>query len=167
MPSDLDWGLSHHSKHACQMGGGGYFTASERNVVYTETLQFESLLPKYNHKHIINNSNGNNNVVLFPSCRNISKVGSLLMLDEVQSVVHEHRSPPAGPQTQNHQARGWIPHCSGTDRSLPPGVRDSHLIDPLPRRLNPLCLLPRSLHGNDISELPDGIFSDVAALSHL
>lgn len=25
----------------------------------------------------------------------------------------------------------------------------------------------RSLHGNDISELPDGIFNDVASLSHL
>uniref|UniRef100_A0A674BX22 Slit homolog 1a (Drosophila) n=1 Tax=Salmo trutta TaxID=8032 RepID=A0A674BX22_SALTR len=32
----------------------------------------------------------------------------------------------------------------------------------------PLCLSSlRSLHGNDISELPDGIFSDVASLSHL
>ncbi|CDQ95758.1 unnamed protein product, partial [Oncorhynchus mykiss] len=32
----------------------------------------------------------------------------------------------------------------------------------------PLCLSSqRSLHGNEISELPDGIFSDVASLSHL
>uniref|UniRef100_A0A8B9HWX2 Slit homolog 1a (Drosophila) n=1 Tax=Astyanax mexicanus TaxID=7994 RepID=A0A8B9HWX2_ASTMX len=61
-----------------------------------------------------------------------------------------------------------VVRCSNKHlRALPKGI------PPHPSSLSSVpndCLLSpslRSLHGNDISELPDGIFSDVMSLSHL